>query len=97
MQNNECVVGARVICVLHGHFNGCVGYIGSVVRSANGEVDTYNVVDDNGNNIGTGTSWIWLSSWDIYEVKDPNVPIKIIKLKECPCGIDRSDCTYHRN
>jgi hypothetical protein len=97
MKESECVLGAKVICVLQGspHY-ARIGSIGQIDR-VNDKIVIYHVLDIYNSfthNIGVG--WSDLNSWNVI---DPNLlgdkKVKILS-KECPCGIARADCDYHR-
>jgi hypothetical protein len=86
---SECRIGTKVICVSAGDYYGKIGYISDVVLSSM-SVDFYEVIDDKNKFIGS--SWRFLSSWDVYKEEIVSVPLST----ECPCGIHRADCEYHK-
>jgi hypothetical protein len=105
MKENECVVGARVICKFQTYLN----QIGTIMSVCDiGTVySKYYVIGDDGHLIGP-SGWRRLDSWDIYTGLT-RVPLTGFKLtpvpedlpiktasKECPCGISRADCDYHK-
>jgi hypothetical protein len=107
MTQDECIVGAKVICV-HRKYSGRIGTIKTVDRDEFGYVSCYSVVDDSGNLI-VFNNWYSVNYWDIYtgltrvpmtgfklqSVPDLDLTIKTVS-KECPCGIARADCDYHK-
>ena len=104
MNINECVVGATVICVRVG--DTCYGQIGIISavnwhKLSNGciGIDTYTVHNVCGIIIG-GCSWCLLESWDLYDSNMSRLAKTItaqkVLSKECPCGINRKDCEYHK-
>ena len=101
MKDEECVIGAAVICVYKGGFYGKIGTITDVHRAmptgvSSNYVQTFFVKDDNGDPIGAD-GWSFTSSFDLYDPFTVRLPVvqKILKA-ECPCGINRKDCEYHK-
>lgn len=96
MKDEECVNGAKVVCTVNDkNCFGFIGYITDVVRHANGTIDSYGVKDKHGREIGY-TVWRYVTSWDIYIDTEMHVESKKQLPSECPCGIMRVDCDYHK-
>lgn len=88
MLDSECKVGAKVICTYDTNMarinEGKVGIITEVNRYTSGRVALYYINDLNGKPIHN--PWYFLSCWTLY--KEPTL--------ECPCGIMRAVCIYHK-
>lgn len=100
MRDDECKNGAKVICVMTaGNHVGKIGYLYNVVRHEHdNRVRHYNVQDSNGYPISNGY-FSYLDSWD--RCSDAPSTLKSAGLskplsRECPCGIARTDCDYHK-
>jgi len=83
MLDSECDTGVKVIC-WDWEFRLAVGIIASVIR-VNGKVESYLVKDKIGGT-AIGGMWYSLAAWGVY----------LFKSIECPCGIHRSRCDYHK-
>jgi len=100
MLDSECVYGKKVICRDH-KFHNRIGYIHTVQRATDGYVHSYSVKDSFGHMLGGGL-WYSLNCFDLYQ--DDSMPNTLRsgslpaakKSIECPCGINRSACTYHK-
>jgi hypothetical protein len=104
MKNIECQKGAKVICQARYDVQyNSVGIIIDVVRNSYGEVIRYWVQDVRAPSSGFPTvEWSYLESWDLVvesaqtkRSSDLATPRKTLTL-ECPCGIFRARCDYHR-
>lgn len=98
MKDSECVAGTKVICVMKvGAFVGMTGYLCNVVRHENGNhVRHYSVEDARGFLFGTG-HFSFLTSWEVCISEAPKTLKSVTHMsKECPCGISRDDCNYHK-
>lgn len=93
MLDYECKVGLKVVC-RHQAFYGYYGTISAVKRDANGFLITYQVIDFFGNSISS--AWTQPASWDIATDQTELVIKRPSLSKECPCGIHRSRCDYHK-
>ena len=97
MKDEECVVGALVISSQI--LRGLVGKIGYVDRSTfSRKIMSYGILNSNSywvdsSGLAHRECFLFcsLNSWEIYE------PL-VMKThsKECPCGIYRNDCEYHK-
>lgn len=94
MRDSECKNGAKVICA-GGTHSGKIGHIYDVLRNING-VEAYRVQSPNGYPIST-EPFRSLETWDIAEQAPSTLKSATHQpSKECPCGIARMDCDYHR-
>jgi hypothetical protein len=101
MELHECIVGQKVVCRF-GDNSGRIGWISSIIWV--GSYPRYNVKDANGMPIGI--QWSFITSWDLYVDPSSIAPNTLRSAShqssakpmsiECPCGIYRSQCDYHR-
>lgn len=99
MTNGECRKGEKVVCVNDRRKEyGKHGIIVDVVHDARGVVQCYFVHGVDGKPMGPEngkwyqhTSWVLAKSWALSFA-----PINKPLSKECPCGIYRTECVYHK-
>lgn len=94
MTNDECQVGAKVICIYR-PMEGDLGTITEVHRDPSaGHVVIYVVKNNNSTH---SIQWSKLDSWNLYQPPANRAKLAANQARslECPCGIMRSACTYH--
>ncbi len=96
MKDSECQVGAKVICQVIGIYFSQIGRIIEVVHN-HGRIDYYRIEHSN----GCILIWYDVNSWNIYQPPANQAKFATNQTMnynsiECPCGINRVDCTYHR-
>jgi len=97
MLDSECDTGVKVICLDWGwDFRLAIGVITTVIR-VNGKVESY-LVKDKVDGTAIGGMWYCLTAWDVYLFDEAPVTLRSTPSKsiECPCGIHRSRCDYHK-
>jgi len=96
MKSEDVKVGARVRYISkinQPHFFGTIGTIKKV--EFDGVVQTFDVYQANGEPLGDcGPTWHTLRYFELVEGE--GISTNFLSHKECPCGIFRGDCDYHK-
>jgi hypothetical protein len=97
MKPEDVKVGARVRYIDQSnqpHFFGVVGTIKKIVGDPKCYC-TFDVYQDDGSPLGDfGPSWATLAYFELVENSSAEHGSQ--SRKECPCGIYRGDCDYHK-
>jgi len=93
LKQKDIKIGAKVRCLKPGQWFGVIGTIKEIERNIDGSIAScWYVYKANGDPLGDGPIW---TIQEYFELVEP-APQQVIKSRECPCGIARVDCEYHK-